>query len=74
MPYEYATAVGVMRLFRTRQRWAVELNGFRRAKWSSADAAARAVARHKTGLPEVDRSTPDVPDDLLDWRPLGDSL
>jgi hypothetical protein len=32
------------------------------------------VARHRSGLADWDRRRIEAPDDLLDWRPLGDSL
>ena len=49
-------------------------NGKMRGRWTSPDAAATAASHHKTGLPEWDREQLAVPDDLLRWRPLGDSL
>jgi hypothetical protein len=75
MAYEYPTAIGVLRLLRMRQRWMVEFKGRRSGQWPSPDAAAKAVARRKSGLTEWDRKwSDDVSDNLLDWRPLDDSL
>ena len=74
MAYEYPTGRDVLRLERMGHRWAVAFKGRHRAAWISADAAAKAAARRETGLPTWDRSWQDVSDDLLDWRPLGDSL
>jgi hypothetical protein len=74
MAYEYPTPKGVLRLLRVQRRWAVQFRGRRSGEWHSPDAAAIAAARHQTGLPTWDRHGADVSDDLLDWRPLGDSL
>jgi hypothetical protein len=74
MSYECPTTGGIIRLTRGKHRWCLEFAGSRRSKWRSPDAAVAAAARYKSGLPEWDRQQADVPDDLLDWRPLGDSL
>ena len=74
MAFEYPTSAGVVRLIRTEGRWLLHYAGRRRGAWPSPDAAARAVAQHQTGLPSWDRKRVDVPGDLLDWRPLAESL
>jgi hypothetical protein len=74
MAFEYPTPAGVVRLFGTSGGWFLQYRGRRRGEWHTPDAAAIAVARHQTGLPSWDREQVAVPDDLLDWRPLGDSL
>ncbi len=74
MAYEYPTAAGTLRLIVKRRRWAVQFNGRWFGQWRSPDDAAAAVARHETGLSEWDRERFNAPDDLLDWRPLGESL
>jgi hypothetical protein len=74
MAYEFPTAAGVLRLHRDRRAWFVEFRGARHGPWPSADAAARAVARNPSGVLAEDRARPDVSEDLLDWRPLGESL
>ena len=74
MAYEYPSAAGVLRLMRVRGRWLVHFAGRRSRQWSSADEAARAVARHQSGLREWDRQQDEAPEDLIDWRPLEDSL
>jgi len=74
MAFEYSTSAGVLRLLRIQRRWAVQFNGRRSGEWHSPDAAATAAARHETGLLAWDRQRSDVSDDLLDWRPLGESL
>lgn len=74
MAYEYPIAEGTVQLVRDGQQWAIEFNGSQHGRWPSPDDAAMAVARHRTGLPEWDRSALAVSDDLLRWRPLGDSL
>jgi hypothetical protein len=74
MAYEYPTARGVLRLLRIRRTWAIEYDGARRGPWPSADAAATAVAHHRTGLTKWDHRQDEVPADLLEWRPTGDSL
>jgi hypothetical protein len=55
-------------------RWRLHFAGRRRGRWPSPDEAARAAAQHKSGLAEWDRKRVEAPDDLIDWRPLGDSL
>lgn len=50
------------------------MNGRRWGKWRLPDDAAQAVARQISGLSERDTQQLDVPDDLLDWTPLGESL
>jgi len=74
MAYEYPTAAGVLRLLRIQRRWALQFHGRQLGQWRSPDAAAIAAARHQSGLSEWDRGRSDVSDDLLDWRPLGESL
>jgi hypothetical protein len=74
MAFEYRTAAGVVLLIRTEQRWWLYYSGLRHGYWNTPDAAAIAVAQHQTGLPRWDRSRNVVPADLLDWRPLGESL
>lgn len=74
MGYEFPTSTGVLRLFRLRRRWIIEFRGRRGGAWRSAEAAAVAAARHQSGLPEWDTTQSEVSDDLLDWRPLGDSV
>ncbi len=74
MSYEYPTRVAVVRLNKVRRLWTVGFNGRQSGRWHSPDAAAAAVAGHESGLPEWDQSGLAAPADLLDWRPLGDSL
>jgi hypothetical protein len=74
MAYEYPSVAGTLHLVQLRGRWLVHFAGRRIGQWSSPDVAARAVARHQTGLPAWDRRRVEAPEDLLDWRPLGESL
>jgi len=74
MAYEYPGAAGVLRLAKVRGRWLVHYMGRRAGGWASADVAAKSVAQHRSGLSEWDCRREPVPDDLLRWRPLGDSL
>lgn len=74
MAYEYPTAAGVVRLHRDRRSWFVEFKGARHGSWPSADAAARAVARDCIGTAAWDPTLQDISGDLVDWRPLGESL
>jgi hypothetical protein len=74
MAYEYPTTTGVLRLINVRGRWLVHFDGRRAGQWPSPDIAARAVALHRSGHPGWDRHWDDAPEDLLDWRPLGESL
>jgi hypothetical protein len=74
MAYEYPTVTGVLCLQRIRDRWIVRFKGREIGAWHSPEAAASAIARHESGLAQWDRQRFEVSDDLLDWRPLGDSL
>lgn len=74
MAYELPTPKGIVRLFRVGSQWVVAFDGKRCGRWPSPDDAARAAAHHSTGLDEWDRSTLVASDDILRWRPLGDSL
>lgn len=74
MPYEYVTAIGVLRLVRLPSGWTIAFDGRRGGQWSTADAAARAAARHQSGVPAWDQAQHDAPEDLLRWRPLGNSI
>jgi hypothetical protein len=74
MAYEYPSAAGTLRLFHVQGRWLLHFAGRRAGGWRSPDVAVKAVARHRSGLAEWDRRRIEAPDDLLDWRPLGDSL
>ncbi len=74
MAYEYPCALGVLTLARNKRRWAAELNGVRTGSWPSPEAAAKALARYRSGLSEWDTERHEVSADLLDWRPLGESL
>ena len=74
MPYEYPAAAGLLRLSKVRGRWLLHFGGRQVGGWPSAEAAAKAVARRQSGHPEWDRKGDWAPEDLLDWRPLGDSL
>jgi hypothetical protein len=74
MAYEYPSAAGVVQLVQAKGRWLLHFEGQRSGLWPSPDQAARAVARHQSGLSAWDRKKVDAPEDLLDWRPLGESL
>ena len=74
MAFEYATSIGLLRLAQTDRGWVLNFVEDQGGIWTSPDAAVSAAARHETGLRAWDRANADVPDDLLDWRPLGESL
>lgn len=74
MAFEYPTSAGVVRLTKAGSAWSVRYIGKRRGRWHSPDAAAEAVARHETGLPQWDQQQEPVSRDIIDWRPLGDSI
>lgn len=74
MAYEYDTDAGVVRLLRLKRHWVVRFRDRQGGTWRSADAAAAALARHCSGVAEWDRTRADVPTDMVDWRPLGESL
>ena len=74
MAFEHPTPTGAVWLIRAGKRWKLHYAERQRTGWRSPDAAALAAARHRTGLAEWDQNCEPVSDDLLDWRPLGDSL
>ena len=74
MAYEYPSSAGTVRLVQYRGRWLLHFEGHRAGGWPSPDAAAMAVARHRSGLEHWDSRRLEAPEDLLDWRPLGESL
>jgi hypothetical protein len=74
MPYEYPSEAGTVQLVQVRGGWWLQFAGGRTGRWPSPDLAARAAARHQSGLAAWDRQRIHAPEDLLDWRPLGDSL
>jgi hypothetical protein len=74
MAYEFPSPAGTLRLMQVQGRWLLYFGGRRTGRWSSPDIAVKAVAQHRSGLPEWDRERVEAPDDLLEWRPLGESL
>jgi hypothetical protein len=74
MAFEYPTSAGTVRLAKAGRGWAVQYVGRKRGGWRSPDDAANAVALHKTGLPQWDECREPVSQDIIDWRPLGDSI
>ena len=74
MAYEYPSVAGRVSLVHIQGHWALHFAGHVCGRWSSPDIAARAVARHQSGLADWDRRRLEAPEDLLDWRPLGESL
>jgi hypothetical protein len=74
MAFEYPTPAGVVWLTKAGDAWTVRFTGKGHGRWRSPDAAAKAVASHQTGLPQWDRQQELVSQDIIDWRPLGDSI
>ena len=74
MAFEYPTSAGVVRLTKAGHAWTVRFVGKRRGRWHSPDDAAKAVARHQTGLQQWDEQREPVSQDIIDWRPLGESI
>ncbi len=76
MAYEYRSTHGVIRLVRVRSRWRVEFGGAQWGGWPSASDAAAAVVGRASGLAAWDQlgDIGNVPEDLLDWTPLGENL
>jgi hypothetical protein len=74
LAFEYPGPAGTVSLMKTKGVWKVGFAGKVLGRWRSPEAAALAVARHRTGLPDWDQKRLPVSDDLLDWRPLGDSI
>ncbi len=74
MPYEYPTHAGVLRVLKAGRRWAIEFRGHVSVRWTSPEDAVLAAVHHRTGVAAWDRERLCVSDDLLRWRPLGDSI
>ena len=74
MAFELPTSAGTVRLTKAGAGWAVCFSGKTRGRWRSLEAAARALAQHHTGFPEWDREYLPVSEDIIDWRPLGESI
>jgi hypothetical protein len=74
MAFEHPTSAGIVRLAKTGHGWAVQFVGKKRGHWRSPDDAANAVAHHMTGLPHWDECREPVSQDIIDWRPLDDSI
>ncbi len=74
MAYECPTSFGLVRLLRTSCYWVIEYKGRQLGRWPSPDAAVAAAGHYKTDFPDWDQARLAVPDDLLRWRPLGESL
>jgi hypothetical protein len=74
MAYEYPSAAGTVSLIEVQGHWLLHFAGRRSGRWPTPDIAAKAVARHQSGLAAWDRRQIEAPEDLLDWRPLGESL
>ena len=74
MAFEHKTSAGVVELVRAGGGWTVRFTGKRRGHWLTPDAAAKAVAQHQTGLPQWDERQEPVSHDIIDWRPLGESI
>ena len=74
MAFEYPSAAGTVAVAKVRRGWRIVFAGHRHGHWSSPDEAVKAAARHRSGLNDWDRQRAAVSEDLLDWRPLGDSL
>lgn len=74
MAFEYPSSAGTVRLVQTRGHWVLHFDGRQAGRWHSPDLAAKAVSRHRSGLKDWDRRRIDAPEDLLDWRPIGESL
>ena len=74
MAFEYSTSAGTVRLVKAGRGWAVQYIGKKQGRWRSPDDAAKAVARHQTGLPQWDDRREPVSQDIIDWRPIEDSI
>ena len=74
MAFEHPTSAGVVRLTTRARKWELRFAGKRRGRWQSPDEAADAVAQHRTGLPEWDDRSELVSEDIIDWRPIGESI
>ena len=74
MAYEFKSDAGLLRLQRQERQWVMHFKGDQCGVWPTPEAAVRAVARHRSGLTAWDAMRAHAPDDVLDWRPLGESL
>jgi len=73
--YEYRSTYGLIRLLHDARRWKIEFDGTLAGSWDSADSAVSALVGRASGIAAWDViETVDVPDDILDWTPLADSL
>ena len=61
MAYEYRSTAGTVLLVQTKDRWLLHFAGRRSGRWPSPDEAARAVARHQSGLAVWDRRRIEAP-------------
>lgn len=74
MAFEYRTSAGIVRLARTQSAWTIQFRRKRRVRWSSPDAATSAAAEHLPGLPQGNAGGEPVSRDIIDWRPIGESI
>lgn len=74
MPYEFQTEEGLVRLVRLRGKWVIVFNGDRAGSWASPDDAVQALVQRRSGLAGWDGGRVTIPSDLVDWRPVGDSI
>jgi hypothetical protein len=74
MAFEHPTSAGLVERTKVGRIWTFRFIGKRRGRWRSPDDAARAVARHRTGMAQWDDRHEPVSPDLIDWRPTGESI
>jgi len=74
MAFEFPSSAGTIKVTRIRRSWRINFAGRGHGRWPSPDEAVKAAAQHKSGLVDWDQKRAAVSEDLLDWRPLGESL
>jgi hypothetical protein len=74
MAFEYPTSAGSARLTKVGRDWTFSFVGKKAGRWRSPDDAAQAVALHRTVLSQWDKRREPVSQDLIDWRPVGESI
>ena len=74
MAYEYPSEQGVIYLLKVGNYWTIRFQGRQGSQWRSPIDAAVAVSERNSGLPDWDKNLFDASNDLVDWRPTGDSL
>lgn len=75
LAFEFETDRGRLRLVRARGHWTISFADQRGGAYRSPECAVLAAAEHRSGVAAWDEfKSFEVSSDLLDWRPLGESV